>query len=432
MAKSALFVDTNVVDNPKSFVYLFSNREDLVLLSKSYDLKIARAVYDELLRHKREEFEGQVRQLRQNRVVQLLGIDVSKAERFDFEKLKDGLDSSVPFEICEMEPADEFMIEFYPLALEHKAPFESNSDKGFKDACVVSAIRRYLREHEGCEPVHFVTADKRLRESFADNEMVVLHEKLAELAKSEYDKDRETKKTSAASVSAAHTQKTDVPIPSDALDAINAFCGSTSFYSTHRAVEALAPYAHVLDAEVKTRLLKAAVTNDQISWVLQDSDVKAFMDPIFTEAENQLSDEEYYRYVNAAGLPNNRLDDNGNVQFSNVERQVYQAFVDGLFGHIKSIDWESRFILDSDQILSSLTDLLASSTLDPTILTWDAVAGVFVTAGITADGSCAPSETVRSFRNLMDASSAKKRDTVLSAIRGRFEMVEISSDSLPF
>ena len=364
--------------------------------------------------------------------MQLLGIDISIAESFDFEKLKDGLDKSVQFEICEMEPADEFMKEFYPLALEHRAPFESNSDKGFKDACVASAIRRYLREHESCELVHFVTADKRLRESFADNKMVVVHEKLSELTKSEYDKESDAKKTSAGGVSVAHQQKADIPMPDGVLDAINAFCGSTSFYSTHRAVEALVSYADALDDEAKTRLLKAAATNDQISWVLQDPDVKAFMDPIFAEAEDQLSDEEYYRYVNAAGLSNNRLDDNGNVQFSKVERQVYQAFVEGLFGHIRSIDWESRFILDSDQILSSLTDLLASSTLDPTMLTWDAVAGVFVTAGITADGSLAPSETVRSFRNLMDASSAKKRDTVLSAIRGRFEMLEIDSDSLPF
>ena len=57
MGKGVLFVDTNVVDNPRSFKQLFGHNEELALLSKSYELKIARAVYDEILRHKCDEFE---------------------------------------------------------------------------------------------------------------------------------------------------------------------------------------------------------------------------------------------------------------------------------------------------------------------------------------------------------------------------------------
>lgn len=432
MQKGVLFVDTNVVDNRRSFKYLFSQGEVLVRLSKNYELKIARAVYDELLRHKRDVFEEQVSQLKHNIVVKLLGIDISKAQSFDFQKLIDNLDHTVPFDICEMEPADVFMKHFYPLAVEHKAPFDSSSDKGFKDACIVSAIRKYLQDHVGCQPLHFVTADKRLSDCFADNKMVVVHESLDEVLMLENGGESIGNEASVFGVPIANERKVDAPVPSTVLDAINDFCGSMSFSATHRAVEALAPHVNELDDGDKVRLLKAAATNDQISRVLQDSDVKAFMDPLFTDSEDLLSDEEYYMYVDAAGMPNNRLDDNGNVQFSRMERRVYQTFVESLLSHIKSMDWDSRVVSDSEQILIGLTDLLAFTSLDPSLLTWGSIASLFVTGGITTDALPASSETVRNFRNLMADSSAKKRDAILAAIRGRFETIEIDFSNPPF
>jgi PIN domain len=56
---------------------------------------------------------------------------------------------------------------------------------------------------------------------------------------------------------------------------INQLIGAGTFEATHAAIERIAPYAEFNDEQAR-RLLEAAVTNTQISWISHDSDVKAF------------------------------------------------------------------------------------------------------------------------------------------------------------
>ena len=209
---------------------------------------------------------------------------------------------------------------------------------------------------------------------------------------------------------------------------ISDLCGSYSFDATHRAIANLELYSGLLTNADKVRLLRAAANNNQVSWILGDPDVSAFMMPLFREYQDCLEDKEYSTFVDALALPNERLDGNGNVLFSLNERRVFKSFLDALLAHIVYRETDSRIIANTDGIVKALTDLVAAATLNPSVLTWDSLAKIFISGYCEVGDGEASLSMVSDFLSLLSNGSRKKRDTVIQSIAAQLALI----DALPF
>ena len=85
--------------------------------------------------------------------------------------------------------------------------------------------------------------------------------------------------------------------------------------------------------------------------------------------------------------------------------------------------------LDSDEIVDSLNSLLAQGSLDPHVLSWQAVANIFFEGDVTADASDASLENIQSFADFLSESDRGKRDAIISSLASRLEMVDMD---IPF
>lgn len=72
----------------------------------------------------------------------------------------------------------------------------------------------------------------------------------------------------------------------DKVEAIERLEASSNFQSTHKAIAALSQYDDFKDSEVE-RIVAAYLSNDQILWILGDSDVRAFAQKIVSAAKSQ-------------------------------------------------------------------------------------------------------------------------------------------------
>jgi len=78
-------------------------------------------------------------------------------------------------------------------------------------------------------------------------------------------------------------EEIDPHLAAEKDEAINALVNSGSFASTHAAIARLNFYRHLLSPQDIERLVRAAVSNDQICWIATDSDVYSFFVSLITE-----------------------------------------------------------------------------------------------------------------------------------------------------
>lgn len=425
-----IFLDTNVINNDKEYDRLFGCRATLERVAKHYKIIVPQVVLDELLEHKRRRFTIEKDKLLRNGILQFANIDLKPVKQLEFDKVKDAIrqNETISFEVFEPKNYDSFIRQFYRLAVEHRPPFEEESDKGFKDALIAFSIKEYIEEYRPKLPVILVTADKRLGSYFHADNMVVVYKNLNQLLNANngnnHDASNDDRRHDlAASASLSDQERVDLAA------AVRRLCNSGSFAMTHSAVDEVAPFQNYLTAAQKQEILRSAVTNNQITWLLQDPDVKNLIDPLFREYQDVLTDREYSVYVDSSGRPNNRLDDQGNVRFSRSERSAYLSFADDLVKHIEIRSWMSKPNLDSDEIVDSLNSLLAQGSLDPHVLSWQAVANIFFEGDVTADASDASLENIQSFADFLSESDRGKRDAIISSLASRLEMVDMD---IPF
>ena len=431
--KNAVFLDTNSVDKDNFTTGVFGKRPALERIAKEYDIKIPRIVFDELQEHKRRKFENEKRQLLGNALTKRIGVDFQAVKQLVFDQINEEIieRETIPYEMCEMEEPEQFLEKFYELAVRHKPPFDAGSDKGFKDACIASTIDRYLNEHDDVDYIVLVTADERLKDYFADNQRVKTYGKVEDLLEKRIQA-VETAKTEAKSADVEARSARSEDIENEINDAIMAFCSSGSFMSTHNAVARLAPLSQYLDESEKVRIVRSATSNDQISSILGDEDIKLFVMPLFREVEDWLTNRQYRTFVNAVGLPDNRQDDDGNAVFSTAEQRVYRRLIDNLISHISTRGWDSKVNTDDEAILAQIRGLLAQSSLDPNTLSWKTVSNVFIEGSVSVEPGLAPRDALLDFSEMLAACNPQKRASVIQAISNRLKDIEVDYDDLPF
>lgn len=296
-----IIVDTNVLLNKRSPDQLLGNRKDLqkIIDTLGAELVIPAIVIDEIIFQKASILRLAKQSLVDNAYYKRLSKDIRlAAEANDLDEAKLRSDQSIPFtEINITNRADAFT-KIRKLAINHEAPFakynpgdKTNTDKGFKDACIAITIDEYLTSITD-DRVIFVSSDGRLSEYFADNDRVLCINNV----------DNAISQIEPAATEAISEDNqpaaTIKPLTQERL-AIQAlltdFRNTGSFTETHSLIPKLEGVAksNKLTDDDYMDILASTVQNNQIAWLLGDEDVRGFILPIFTKYGDRLDTESY-------------------------------------------------------------------------------------------------------------------------------------------
>lgn len=442
-----VFLDTNTI-NSDSLTQLLGCRGKLTELSQYARLAIPQVVFDELVKHKKEHFDKVISTIRKGAITSYLPISDDDVQNLSFEEIIDQLvkRESIAYIIVRLTYSPDLFQKAYGLAIHNKPPFDAGSDKGFKDVCIAFSLDSYLKSIDDSEQVYLLTKDSRLSEYFSGNDLVRTVSDLGKLIASlKHDNRKELETANVDSVNADVSVTDDVDTSEEAaevgklhisngayLPIIEELCGSGSFAQTHDAISKLSNYKNDIDENSGLKILKAALENQQINWILQDSDVSEFYKVVFRRHGHRLNDNDYSDFVDIAQLPNKRMDKMGNVLFSESERRAYLAFVDDLIANLKSRDHFSSFETNPQEILTSLQRIASSSTLDPNVANWAALAKVFILGQFESSDNNADPGVLNDFIGLLGQSNNRKREAIVESVIARLGEIEETFDDIPF
>lgn len=150
--KPVAFLDTNSI-NSSSLDTLFGNADDLAKLELLAHIVLPSVVFDELIEHKKRHFDQERQKLMKNHLLPSLSGSREKLQELTFESCEMVMKAncSINYEVADIQDREAAMAHMYDLAIHNKAPFEENSDKGFKDAWVVMTVDEYLERHPECD-----------------------------------------------------------------------------------------------------------------------------------------------------------------------------------------------------------------------------------------------------------------------------------------
>lgn len=418
-----VFLDTNSI-NSTSHSVLFGNYDKLKKLSEIATLVVPAIVLEELIGHKRKYFTSKLHELRQNPFFAATGGSGESLQSLDFSIYEAQLrqDQTVPYKIWNLPSPEAFFDRLVDLAIRNEPPFDKGTDKGFKDACIAFTVEDYLNIHKEIDEAILITKDSRLIEFFKKNAKITAAESIDEawtLCMERSAAGFETAGRNNGSRSASNSASAAISTVSKTL--ISDLCESRSFQNTHNAVEALSPLREALTGNEKVEILRASATNQQIRWILSDEDIAEFFMPIFEEHNSDLTDSQYSSFVDAAGLPNNRLDEYGNILLSRSEQGAYQQFADSLMSHLQSVSYPLEVEEDAEKLLNSLKSLLATANLDNKAVTWASVTATVLHNGATTSTAPIRISTLKGFIDLLEKSSSSKRDSIIRALTTRLE-----------
>lgn len=390
-------------------------------LEKKYDLMVPSVVMEELLEHSKKLFYSQKDSFFKNYfAAQYMG-QYDQIISVEFDDIRDELinSESISYQIVYFENPELFMKHFLGRAIQHLPPFEEKSDKGFKDACIAHIIDTYVESHG---KAILVTSDRRLAEYFADNDLVVVVKDENEL--NEYEREQRTRvrvgRAISEGVGGDDCFTSDSGVDGDE-QLIEHLISAKSFADTHSAIAKLREQACTLTMDEEKKILRAAVSNDQILRIITDDDVADFIVPLFNKHSDCLSDSQYNAFVDSAELPNNRLNESGYYQMSKKEKLLYSQIVSGLVDRLISRSYDSASRRDYDEMMLELKGLLRQSAIDENLLVWNKLAHVFVSNGIVTVNGLVDRALLEGFVKMLELSSVEKRNEVLRRVGQRID-----------
>lgn len=432
--KIAVFLDTNQVRN-SSINSLFGRIEELKELSEFATIFLPKVVLDEIMRQKERWYYSKYNDLVKNPLFQMLKEEASDISSFTDIKKQVENDVSVPYEIWDISDRNYAFKGIYELAISNKAPFDKGSDKGFKDACIAFTVLDFLDNSEDYKTVILITEDSRLQDFFSTvneveifesiNDLINHHEREKECQEDYFEKKCDNDQKLRNEISAGSNK---VPHDIDLPTLIDQLRYSDSFQKTHSIIRKLSLYQNTIDRNDAVRILNISVKNQQVSWVIGDEDVLAFLQPLFEKYGDSLSLEDYSTFVDAAGFFNDRTDSMGNFIFSRSENRIYNAFVDQLVSHIQSRDFLSSYEADVGKILLCLKSTLALATLDEKAANWNLLTGAFIIGKYTASSMPINKKTLSEFINYFESISEEKQEAVIHAIGKRLDEIDVDYD----
>lgn len=304
-----IVLDSNKLIGKNSFGELFGNRQELERINElpNIELLVPQIVIDELIHQKNEAFQVSKVRFQSNSMYKMLSAEARQAMEqvaLDTEALR--LDVSIPYKMIDVTDQSAALVKIRDLAVNYKAPFQvynsedkENSDKGFKDAFIAMTVDDYLDGLTGDEKIFLYTNDGRLAEYFGNNNRVVwvrnYDEIVGQIGEAE---------TVTASEPHTPTIRPQSPQHIEIQNLLTDLRNSGNFAYTHTLISKLNVPAILrrLSDEDYLDILRSTISNEQILWIVQDSDVSSFILPIFEKYKDSLTPHQFNTFISAAGL----------------------------------------------------------------------------------------------------------------------------------
>lgn len=296
--KPKVFLDTNVINNISPTGGLLGCCKQIKSLDSKVDFIIPNIVVGELIEHKRKAFDRKKQQLLDNELFDNPE-ERARIEAKDFCEECIFKDENIKYTTEGISNLEECFYDMCSLALQNKAPFDNKTDKGFKDAIIAFTIDDYLEHNSEISQVFLVSKDGRLGEYFEERHDVIVIKEFSEL-KQYLDICDDAPKSDQTDDKYEMIRSDGKPSPklSEARKLLTEFRNSGNFASTHRAIEKIQPYIASLTDDDFIDILLSAIENDQIMWIIDDPDVKDFIQPIFDKYKDRLEISKYNDFVN--------------------------------------------------------------------------------------------------------------------------------------
>ncbi len=320
--------DTNAIRNESSPDKFLGGRKELGQFAKVSDIILPDIVIEEARKQKERHLISKRSSFLGNVFHKLRGIDEDDTKDFDINAFISDLEQNedIRYEVISLTDYSNLLPIIKEMSINNLPPFETGSDKGFKDTYIYFTILEYL-ENITDKFTYLVSRDGRLIDAFADNPRVHVikdFEEFQDYRVGYYREDyfikklqEEVDETITPStvqdiwlnidgnwvikvVTSEDKYLVEVDFSSkeiidhtstDVTKGIELFCNAGGFSATHNIVAKLMKYVKYFSDENAIAIMNASVSNEQIYWIAEDEDVKAFVKPIF-ESKIGLANEE--------------------------------------------------------------------------------------------------------------------------------------------
>ncbi|MEK0336409.1 MAG: PIN domain-containing protein [Nitrosopumilus sp.] len=168
----AIFLDTNSIRNPNVHSF-FGNSEKYQRISQLVQVVIPSIVIEEIKRQKKKHLLSQFDKFKNNYFTEFLGCNTGESLKKHIDKKIEDLYKNAQDEISyieeDLKPEGKLEI-IKELAIKNIPPFETVSDKGFKDSYIYLTVLQYVER--ASDDVFIITNDSRLQQAFDENKNV--------------------------------------------------------------------------------------------------------------------------------------------------------------------------------------------------------------------------------------------------------------------
>lgn len=161
-----VFFDTNIITSEKGLKNFLGGREQLSRFQRVAEVMIPKIVFDELIFQKRKTFREKRDTFKTSPFFEIYGLSHEKItdDYIDIHLEKMRVSENIRFTVIPLQDED-ILNDIRELAIAHQAPFEANTDGGFKDAIIYFTVIQYTVSHPD-DKISFISKDQRLCEAF--------------------------------------------------------------------------------------------------------------------------------------------------------------------------------------------------------------------------------------------------------------------------
>lgn len=426
-----VIIDTNAAKNDNSLSKLLGNRAQLEKIAKSARLYIPEVVIDEIISQKRGNFRKEADMLSRSSLLrETCSSHIPVFADLSFEQYESILrsDRSIPFETIPLPCPDLIFNKLYTLALNHSAPFEDKSDKGFKDACISLSIDEWIKEKSELlndEQLYFYTQDRRLASYFDGRDDITVIDSLNKL---NYSTDQVNSRQGESKIEGPiETYNKTKENNEEIRGLVSSFVNSRSFLETHELIEKLQAVFDEITTEQAVQIFDAVMDNTQVTWILDDDDVASFIRTLFLKYEDDVPDDTYDFIIEKYGLTDHRETKRGHVLITQQDKDVFSSFIAAVNSGIGWLSSGAIVEYNCDVLLRGLNKLLSAHQFDDYLDDADSIMQVILSDGynhVATTSKKIPIQPIRDFTNLLEKSSPRKREALITNLATKIEDME--------
>ncbi len=167
-----IFFDTNIIRNSEGTEHFLGGREQLERFRKVAEIMIPNIVITEIKNQRRKHFRAKRDSFFDNPFFKLMGLNQDRLSDDKIEKWIEQLEEKEKIEYTKVSVKDrEILPEIFELAINNQAPFEIESDRGFKDTLIYFTILQFVEDNPS-DQIYFICKDGRLGEAFEQHEKI--------------------------------------------------------------------------------------------------------------------------------------------------------------------------------------------------------------------------------------------------------------------